>query len=112
MDIDIEKQAEAEAETHPHNDDNDNDGKKLSQDLPPLKGLSFLDRYLVLWILVAMGIGIGIGNSVESAGPALQRGEFVGVSVPIGMFFFYSLSYPVLFYSTFIHSIYSFIQHS
>jgi hypothetical protein len=31
-----------------------------------------------------MGVGITIGNTVESAGPALQKGEFVGVSVPIG----------------------------
>lgn len=31
-----------------------------------------------------MGVGIAIGNTVESAGPALQKGEFVGVSIPIG----------------------------
>ncbi len=52
--------------------------------LPPLKGLSFLDRFLVLWILIAMGVGIAIGNTVDAAGPALQKGEFVGVSIPIG----------------------------
>jgi ACR3 family arsenite transporter len=32
-----------------------------------------------------MGIGIALGNTVDSVGPALQRGEFVGVSIPIGM---------------------------
>jgi ACR3 family arsenite transporter len=52
--------------------------------LAPLRGLSFLDRFLVLWILVAMGAGIAIGNTVPNAGPALQKGEFVGVSIPIG----------------------------
>ena len=57
---------------------------KGETDLPPLKGLSFLDRFLVLWILIAMGVGIAIGNTVESAGPALHKGEFVGVSIPIG----------------------------
>lgn len=31
-----------------------------------------------------MGVGIAIGNTVDNAGPALQRGEFVGVSIPIG----------------------------
>lgn len=31
-----------------------------------------------------MGVGIAIGNTVDSAGPALQKGEFVGVSIPIG----------------------------
>jgi ACR3 family arsenite transporter len=33
-----------------------------------------------------MGVGIAIGNTVDNAGPALQRGEFVGVSIPIGMY--------------------------
>lgn len=31
-----------------------------------------------------MAIGIILGNFVPSTGPALQRGKFVGVSVPIG----------------------------
>ncbi len=31
-----------------------------------------------------MLIGILLGNFVPNTGPALQRGEFVGVSVPIG----------------------------
>lgn len=54
--------------------------------IQPLKGLSFLDRFLVLWILLAMAIGIILGNTVPSAGPALQKGQFVGVSIPIGQF--------------------------
>jgi len=53
---------------------------------PPLKGLSLLDRFLVVWILLAMAIGIVLGNTVPSTGPALQQGTFVGVSIPIGMF--------------------------
>jgi len=47
-------------------------------------GLGWLDRLLVLWILLAIIIGILLGNFVESVGPALQKGKFVGVSVPIG----------------------------
>jgi ACR3 family arsenite transporter len=31
-----------------------------------------------------MAVGIALGNTVDSIGPALQKGEFVGVSVPIG----------------------------
>jgi ACR3 family arsenite transporter len=54
--------------------------------LPPLRGLSFLDRFLVVWIILAMAIGIVLGNTVSSVGPALQKGEFVGVSIPIGKF--------------------------
>jgi ACR3 family arsenite transporter len=46
--------------------------------------LGWLDRLLVLWILLAIIIGILLGNYVPSVGPALQRGKFVQVSVPIG----------------------------
>jgi ACR3 family arsenite transporter len=48
------------------------------------KGLGWLDRLLALWILLAMIIGILLGNFVPSVGPALHRGELVGVSIPIG----------------------------
>jgi arsenite transporter len=46
--------------------------------------LGWLDRLLVLWILLAIIIGILLGNFVDGIGPALQRGKFVDVSVPIG----------------------------
>lgn len=48
------------------------------------KKLGILDRFLAIWIFLAMAIGIILGNFVPSTGPALQRGEFVGVSIPIG----------------------------
>ena len=48
------------------------------------KGLGWLDRLLVLWILLAIIIGILLGNYVSSVGPALQKGKFARVSVPIG----------------------------
>lgn len=48
------------------------------------QGLGWLDRLLALWILLAIVIGILLGNYVESVGPALQRGKFAQVSVPIG----------------------------
>jgi ACR3 family arsenite transporter len=48
------------------------------------KGLGWLDRLLVVWILFAIIIGILLGNYVPSVGPALQKGKFVQVSVPIG----------------------------
>jgi hypothetical protein len=54
------------------------------KDVPPLRGLGFLDRFLVIWIVLAMAIGIILGDFVPSTGPALQKGQFVGVSVPIG----------------------------
>jgi len=34
-----------------------------------------------------MAVGIILGNFVPNTGPALQKGKFVGVSMPIGMSF-------------------------
>jgi ACR3 family arsenite transporter len=51
------------------------------------KSLDLLDRFLAVWIFLAMLIGILLGNFVGDVGPALQRGTFVDVSVPIGMCF-------------------------
>lgn len=48
------------------------------------KSLGLLDRFLAVWILLAMIIGVILGNFVPNTGPALQKGQFVGVSVPIG----------------------------
>lgn len=62
--------------------------KQSNTDIPPPKtsiyaGLGWLDRFLVIWILLAIIIGILLGNLVEDVGPALQRGKFVDVSIPI-----------------------------
>jgi ACR3 family arsenite transporter len=50
------------------------------------KSLGWLDRFLAIWILLAMIIGVLLGNFVEQTGPALQKGKFVGVSIPIGQY--------------------------
>ncbi|KAJ4332502.1 arsenicals resistance [Didymella glomerata] len=50
-----------------------------------IKGLGWLDRFLAVWILLAMIIGVLLGNFVEETGPALQKGKFVGVSIPIAV---------------------------
>jgi len=49
------------------------------------KALGILDQFLAVWILLAMVIGVLLGNFVPNTGPALQKGKFVGVSVPIGI---------------------------
>ncbi|KAK4934235.1 arsenicals resistance [Elasticomyces elasticus] len=48
-------------------------------------GLGWLDRLLVLWILLAIIVGILLGNFANDIGPALQKGKFVDVSIPIGL---------------------------
>lgn len=50
------------------------------------KSLGWLDRFLAVWIFLAMAIGIILGNFVENTEPALQKGKFVGVSIPIGIY--------------------------
>ena len=66
-----------------------------ASEIPPLRGLSFLDRFLVVWILLAMAIGIILGNTVPSSGPALQKSTFVDVSVPIAVGLLVMM-YPIL----------------
>jgi ACR3 family arsenite transporter len=83
---DVEK-GECAADTECSSDD--------TTELPPLKGLSFLDRFLVVWIILAMAIGIILGNTVPSTGPTLQKGEFVGVSLPIAIGLLVMM-YPIL----------------
>ncbi|PMD24784.1 putative arsenite efflux transporter [Hyaloscypha hepaticicola] len=59
------------------------------------KGLGWLDRFLALWIFLAMAVGIILGNFVPNTGPALQKGKFVGVSVPIAVGLLVMM-YPIL----------------
>lgn len=48
--------------------------------------LGILDRFLAVWIFLAMAVGIILGNFVPNTREALEKGKFVGVSVPIGKF--------------------------
>lgn len=69
--------------------------KASNAGLSTFKSLSILDRFLAVWIFLAMLIGILLGNFVPSVGPALQRGTFVGVSVPIAVGLLVMM-YPIL----------------
>ena len=55
--------------------------------------LGLLDRFLALWIILAMAIGILLGNFVPETGPALEKGQFVHVSVPVGEIICYVKAY-------------------
>ena len=59
------------------------------------KSLGLLDQFLALWIFLAMVVGIILGNFVPNTGPALQKGKFVGVSVPIAIGLLVMM-YPIL----------------
>lgn len=60
--------------------------EKTERHVSAFKKLGILDRFLAVWIFLAMAIGIILGNFVPSTGPALQKGKFVGVSIPIGKY--------------------------
>ena len=45
--------------------------------------LSLLDRYLAVWILGAMALGLGLGHLVPALGGALDSVKVAGVSLPM-----------------------------
>ncbi|MET7683833.1 ACR3 family arsenite efflux transporter [Streptomyces sp. NPDC005423] len=57
--------------------------------------LSLVDRFLAVWILVAMAAGLGLGRLVPGLGDALARVTVTGVSLPIALGLFVMM-YPVL----------------
>ncbi|HHZ97375.1 MAG TPA: ACR3 family arsenite efflux transporter [Flavobacteriales bacterium] len=47
--------------------------------------LGFLDRYLTIWIFLAMAGGIALGNWVPSLPEAIESVSFKGVNIPIAI---------------------------
>lgn len=47
--------------------------------------LSFLDRYLTLWIFLAMGLGIGLGRFIPAVPAALNAMSVGSTSIPIAI---------------------------
>lgn len=60
-----------------------------------IKGLGLLDRFLAVWILLAMIVGVILGNFVEGLASALGKGKLVGVSIPIALGLLVMM-YPIL----------------
>ncbi len=62
---------------------------------PVAAKLSTLDRFLAVWILLAMGLGLGLGRLVPGLNDALAAVEIGGVSLPIAVGLLIMM-YPVL----------------
>ncbi|EYE90428.1 arsenic resistance protein [Aspergillus ruber CBS 135680] len=77
--------------------------KENSNDDPPdndqpssaFRQLRLPDKFLALWIFLAMAIGIILGSFVPDTREALERGKFVGVSIPIAVGMLVMM-YPIL----------------
>jgi len=57
--------------------------------------LSAIDRFLPIWIFVAMALGVGLGRVSPALGPVLDTVKLGGVSLPIAIGLFWMM-YPVL----------------
>ncbi|MGX1119197.1 ACR3 family arsenite transporter [Streptomyces ambofaciens] len=57
--------------------------------------LSTLDRFLAVWILIAMAVGLGLGRAVPGMNDALAHLEVGGISLPIALGLLIMM-YPVL----------------
>lgn len=84
----------------PHNPPTDVEKQEIEAAIAPdkvsaFKGLGWLDRFLAIWILLAMIIGIVIGNFAPNAESTLQKGQFVDVSAPVAVGLLVMM-YPIL----------------
>ncbi|OEU96255.1 ACR3 family arsenite efflux transporter [Streptomyces oceani] len=57
--------------------------------------LSTLDRFLAVWILIAMAVGLGLGRLIPGLNDALSKLEIGGISLPIALGLLIMM-YPVL----------------
>ncbi|WST29677.1 ACR3 family arsenite efflux transporter [Streptomyces sp. NBC_01166] len=70
-------------------------GRTGGEDGSVVEKLSTPDRYLAVWILLAMAVGLGLGRLVPGMNDALARIEIGGISLPIALGLLVMM-YPVL----------------
>lgn len=55
------------------------------ESIDPVRKLSFLDRFLTLWIFAAMALGVGIGYFVSGAADLINRFNVGTTNIPIAV---------------------------
>jgi ACR3 family arsenite transporter len=60
-------------------------GTPKADDVGVAKQLSFLDRYLTLWIFAAMALGVGLGFAAPSVTAGIERLSVGTTSIPIAV---------------------------
>ncbi|WP_069170296.1 ACR3 family arsenite efflux transporter [Streptomyces griseus] len=70
-------------------------GAGLAGDDSVVRKLSTLDRYLAVWILLAMAVGLALGRLIPGMDDALAKIEIGGISLPIALGLLVMM-YPVL----------------
>ncbi|MFF5969493.1 ACR3 family arsenite efflux transporter [Streptomyces collinus] len=66
-----------------------------TEDSSVVARLSTLDRFLAVWILLAMAVGLGLGRAIPGLNDALAKVEIGGISLPIAIGLLIMM-YPVL----------------
>ncbi|MFE9776816.1 ACR3 family arsenite efflux transporter [Streptomyces sp. NPDC005775] len=66
-----------------------------NEDASVVRKLSTLDRFLAVWILLAMALGLGLGRLVPGMNDGLAKIEVGGISLPIALGLLVMM-YPVL----------------
>jgi ACR3 family arsenite transporter len=62
---------------------------------PTPTGISFFERYLTLWVVLCMGVGIALGRFLPAVPQFLGRFEYAQVSLPIAVLIWLMI-YPMM----------------
>jgi acr3: arsenical-resistance protein len=58
-------------------------------------GINFFQRYLTVWVIVCMVIGISLGHFLTGMKEALNHLEYAGISIPMAVLIWVMI-YPMM----------------